>query len=105
MPNGYNYDIDFQNENEEVWFAQANLGMQATDFLDTDLGKVLKGYAQQEIQECALALLTVKIHDEETIASLQMRAMAARNFLRWIEEAIVTGENAHQMLLQNSQGG
>ena len=93
---------DFTEEDLSL-FAAADLGEKARSFLGTDLGRYLKGCAEQQINDCSRQLLTVSPHNTNEIQLLQGKAQTASNFLIWINEAIGMGDNAFQQIQQQQQ--
>lgn len=93
----------FLNREEEALFAEVLLGDEAVTFLNGDLGRLLRGYALQRREEAKEALLAANPDTEsgrEQIKAAQFQAAVASQFLSFIQEAIATGEVAHQSLLQ-----
>ncbi len=88
----------FLNAQEEVLFAEAMLGQQAIDFLNSDLGRVLRGYAMQEVQECKDKLLKTPVWRWRKIIKLQHRAAVAQQFVRFVQEALLRGRVAERNL-------
>ena len=93
---------DFTDEDLSL-FASADLGEQARSFLGTDLGRYLKGCAEQQINECSRQLLKVHPGNANEIQLLQSKAQTASNFLIWINEAIGMGDIAYQQIQQQQQ--
>ena len=92
-------EITFRNEAERELFAEARLGQQAIDFLHSDLGRLLMGYARQEKREAMEQLLHTDSHDHTKIDFYQRKAEVADNFVRWIGEAIQNGSLAEDELM------
>ena len=93
----------FLNAEEEGLFAEVMLGDEAVRFLDSDLGRVLRGYAEVEKEHAKEALLTADAETPEgrtEIRQAQFRAAVANQFLGFIRDALSQGEVAHQSLLQ-----
>lgn len=88
----------FLSQAEEALFAEAMLGRDAIDFLNSDLGRVLRGYAEQEVDECKKKLLTTPFWRWRKITKLQQRAAVANQFLSFVQEAIMRGNVAEQNL-------
>ena len=93
---------DFTEEDLSL-FAAADLGEKARSFLGTDLGRYLKGCAEQQIHECSRQLLKVHHENAKEIQLLQNKAQTASNFLIWIGEAIGMGDNAFQQIQQQQE--
>ena len=90
----------FLSQEEQALYAEAVLGKDAVDFLNSDLGRVLRGYAMQHIEEAKTALLTTPSWRKRKIQRLQFKAAVASQFLTFIKEAVVRGEVALQGLSQ-----
>lgn len=91
--------VTFRNESERELFAEARLGQQAIDFLHSELGRLLMGYADQEKKEAMEQLLKADSHDHAKIDFFQRKAEIADNFVRWIGEAIQNGSLAEDELM------
>jgi len=88
----------FSGEELEM-FALADLGEKAVGFRDSQIGRLMIGFALQEIREHANALLEVDPVNVDEIRRIQQKAGVARLFLRFIEEAISSGEVAHEQII------
>lgn len=74
--------------------AQAELGDEAKKFLESDLGKVMLGLAEQEAELAREELETVNPNDVAAVTKLQNQAKVARWFSRWLKELLADGEAA-----------
>lgn len=90
----------YLSEEERSLYAEAILGKDAVDFLNSDLGRVIRGYAIQNIDEVKEALLTTPVWRKRKIQQLQFKAAVAAQFMQFIQEAISRGEMAVQSLNQ-----
>lgn len=93
--------VDFVDEKERELFARAQLGTAARDFLETDLGRYLHGRAQKEIEQAQVDALECNVGTwwgRRKLKNLQNKAGVARQFLKWIVEAIQDGDVAYQEL-------
>jgi DNA segregation ATPase FtsK/SpoIIIE-like protein len=79
---------------EDELIAEAEIGEQAREFLESELGKTLLGMAQQEVLLAQEALEVVDPTQTEKIRALQNQAKIGRNFEDWLKELITKGENA-----------
>lgn len=86
--------------NIDTSLAERDLGEKCQAFLNTEVGQYLQGVAEQDVQLCATALLTVDPTDVETIRKIQFKAHTAQNFLTWLDDAITNGHMAGQLLLE-----
>jgi hypothetical protein len=88
----------FLNKVEEELYAEVLLGDEAISFLNSDLGRVLRGYAIQEVEEAKTALLTCPWWNKRKLQRLQFRAAVANQFLGFIQEALIRGRVAESNL-------
>lgn len=84
----------FLSDEEQALFSEAILGKDAVDFMNSDLGRVLRGYAAQNIEEAKEALLKTPSWRKRKIQQLQFKAAVASQFLDFVREAVVRGEMA-----------
>jgi hypothetical protein len=90
---------EFLSKEEEELFGQALIGQEAAMFLNSDLGRLLRGFALQQRQEAAEKLLKTAPWRRRRIQQLQFQAAVADQFLGFIREAVMIGEIAHQGLI------
>lgn len=83
--------------------AQAELGEEAQKFLQSDLYKVMVGFAEQDLVDAQLALESVSPTDTAKIVELQNTAKCARNFSGWLHELVDEGNNAIQVFKQQEE--
>lgn len=88
----------FLNRVEEALYAEVLLGDEAVTFLNSDLGRVLRGYALQEVEEAKDALLTCPWWRKRKLQQLQFKAAVAKQFLGFIQEALIRGRVAESNL-------
>jgi len=99
--------INFINDQERIYFAEAHLGEQARDFLLSPVGRYLHGRAKQvvDLGKDTLAL----IEDPTTPEGVKLwkktkQEMAnAECFITWLAEAMVNGDNAAKQLEEYRQ--
>jgi len=92
---------EFLSREEEELFAEASLGVEAIRFLNSDLGRIMRGYALQEVEECKEKLLSVKPWTpwgKRKIFALQQRAAVANQFISFVKEALMRGQIAELSL-------
>jgi len=102
------FDTVFEDmtERERVLFAEAKLGMDVEHFLKSDVGRLLRGRAAQEIEEAKIELLECNpdtFFGRRRIKKLQNKAQLANQFMSWCAEAITGGRNA-EIQLQDDEG-
>lgn len=78
--------------------AEAILGKDVEDFLNSDIGKYLIGCAEQEAVEAMNELKTVSTWRKRKILDLQNRIWRAESFQKWLGELIISGRQAIQQL-------
>lgn len=80
--------------------AEAEIGEEARKFLESDLGKVLVGFAEQEVLSAQIALETVSPNDANAVQSLQFQAKFGRSFKGWLGELVSRGNAAMEAFKQ-----
>lgn len=88
----------FIDDRERELFAVAQLGIKTQQFMNTEVGRMMIGYAEQEIHMHALALLDVSPDDHEKVQEHRFKAHVAMLFKQFLDEAINSGEAAYQQL-------
>jgi len=83
--------------------AQAMLGKDAEEFLNTDLGRYLVGCAEQEIADATEKLVRVSPWRRRRIVDLQSQIWRAQSFQTWLAEIITTGRQAIETLEQKDE--
>lgn len=94
---------EFLNSKEEECYAQAMLGEEVERFLSSDLGRVMKGMADQEIEIAKKTLLDadpLTPEGQKIIRDAQFKAAVANQFLGFIQEISNASEGAYQQLRQ-----
>lgn len=94
---------EFLNSEEEALFAQARLGEDAINFLNSDLGRVMRGFALQEVADAKNVLLIadpLTPEGQKIIRDAQFKAAVANQFLGFIQEITNASEGAYQQLRQ-----
>ena len=79
-------------------FAEAILGRDAEEFIQSDIGKYLIGCAEQEAQEAMEELKHVYSWRRRKITELQNKIWRAESVQSWIAEIIIKGKQATQQL-------
>jgi hypothetical protein len=88
----------FIDEVEETFYAEVLLGDELRRFLESDLGRTLRGMATQDRNEAAFKMLEVKPDDVKTIQELQFQARCAENFTNYLAELFNRSALAEQQL-------
>ena len=82
--------------NDEL-IAAAELGEEARMFIESDLGKVMLGLADQQVLAALDAMEDVDPTDTEAIRKLQNKAKMGRQFRAWLYELLDDGQNAMEV--------
>ena len=93
--------LEFVNEQEQQYFAEAVLGEETRQFLQSSVGRYLHGCAKQEYDQCRDKMWDLDPYTPEgkrEFLNLKRQAQAASFFLRWCVEAIQRGDQAATML-------
>ncbi len=88
------------SDDETTLIAFVDIGLEAEQFMQSDMGLYLRGRALKESDEASAALKNVSPKDEEKIIELQIMAKVAEKALVWIAEAIVEGQQAEVQIHQ-----
>lgn len=90
-------ELEFVDEQERIYFAQAQLGQQTIAFLRSPTGRYLHGRAKQTVEEAGIAALACDTDTPEGLKALrdiQRGAAAASALVKWCTEVITEGEMA-----------
>ena len=93
--------IEFINEQEQQYFAEAVIGEDVREFLNSQTGRYLHGCAKQEYDRCRDVMFGLDPYTPEgkrEFLKLKREAAAAAHFMRWCVEAIQRGDQASVML-------
>ena len=88
---------------EDALSAEAILGDEAKRFLEGDLGRYMRGVADQEVEKAILELEEVDPGDAKKVREIQNRIWRARNFPAWLVELVQRGEEALRVYQQQKQ--
>lgn len=86
----------------DTLIAEAELGEEARTFLQSDLGKILLGMAEQEVQSALLDFKDADPSDRQKIASIQDRVRAGTWFKDWLGELVIRGDESLKVFRQRS---
>jgi len=87
----------------EALEAEALLGDEAKRFLTGDLGRCLRGMAEQEVKAALLEFEEVDPTQKEKVRDLQNRIWRANRFTGWLEELVERGDEALRAFQQQKQ--
>ena len=90
-------------EQQQMQFAEATLGEECKNFIQSNVGRYIQGRAKMELEECKSGLLNLERLDPDfdvRYEQLRQKAGCALLFTQWMIEAITDGEAAYQQLQQ-----
>lgn len=91
-------NADQVNADQEL-YERVHLGAEARDFVTNHpIGKVMREKADRDWSEAVMELESADPEDAKAIRTAQNKALRAKEFLFFIEEAIHEGETAIQQL-------
>lgn len=99
--------LEFINETEQQYFAEAVMGIEVREFLNTSVGRFLHGCAKAKYDESRDKLCELDPYTPEgkrEWSKLQADAWAASHFMQWCVEAIQRGEESEALLNRMRDG-
>lgn len=90
--------MDESGDDQAALYAQAVLGRDAEQFMASELGRTMLGFAQQEAETAVLQLKAVAPWRRRRIAELQNTIRRAESFGAWLRELRVRGQQALHLL-------
>lgn len=94
-------NVEFVNEQEQAYFAEAVLGEEVRQFLQSDVGRYLHGRAKAEYDRCRDLMFDLDPYTPEgkqEFLRLKREAASASHFMHWCVDAITMGDQAATML-------
>ena len=82
----------------EVLIAEAQIGQEAEDWLNSQIGQYIVGCANQDIRDAMDQLKRADPDDSKMIRDLQLKISSRELAVRWIMEIIDRGNDAFQQL-------
>lgn len=86
-------------ENAEI-IAEAVLGKDAEEFIQSELGRYIIARVEQEREEAITALTTVSVWRRNRIRTLQNEVWRCDTFKSWLAETVIRGKQALDLLEQ-----
>ena len=83
---------------DQELLAEAMIGKDAEDFIESDIGRYIIGCAEQEVHEAMDQLKRVYPWRRRKIQELQNKIYRAESIQSWLAELIVSGKQALQSL-------
>lgn len=83
---------------DETLVAEALIGDEAEAFMNSELGRVVLGIAEQEAKVALEDLKSASVNDQERIRALQNTIWRCESFKQWLSELIDQGQQALEAL-------
>ena len=99
--------LEFINEQEREYFAEAVIGQEIRQFLVSSTGRFLHGRAKSEYDRCRDKMLDLDPYTPEgkkEYLRLKAEAWAAAHFMQWCVDAMLNGDQAEVLLEQTREG-
>ena len=99
--------LEFINEAEEQYFAEAVIGVEVREFLTSSAGRFLHGCAKAEYDICRDKMFDLDPYTPEgkrEYLKLKADAWAASHFMQWCVEAMQRGDESEVMLKAMREG-
>ena len=98
--------VEFIDDQERIYFAEAALGQQFVEFLRSQVGRMLHGRAKQQLDEAKTEMLALDPSTPEGLEKWREKkidAEVAQAFMTWCAEAINNGDAAAVQLEEYRQ--
>ena len=82
-----------------------DMGLQAEQFLKSDLGRYLVGVADAESHAATEELKTINPMNSRKVMALQIKIQVAEAAVKWLATAIIEGQQAEHQLMTNEEEG
>ena len=95
--------IEFTDDQERQYYAEAVIGEDVRNFLNSTTGQLLKGRAEQVKQKCIEEMFEIDPYTPEgkkEHARIKQESWCANHFLLWCIDAIIEGNQAEVLLKQ-----
>lgn len=96
--------LDALDPTTRTLVAEVDLGEQAKEFTQSDLGRYLVGCAHQEIADSQAVLKRTLPWRRHRIQELQNRIWRAESLLLWLRDLIQSGQSASKSLEEHEYG-
>ena len=100
--------LEFINDSEEQYFAEAVIGEEVRQFLSSSVGRFLHGCAKAQYDKCRDKIFDIDLYTAEgkrEYEKLKMDAWAASHFMQWCVQAMQQGNEAETMLNEIREQG
>ena len=79
-------------------YAEAMLGADVDDFFNTDMGRYVLARSKEDAEEATEQLKDIEFYKSNEIADLQMKIKKAEQAVLWLNEILIAGKEAIQLL-------
>lgn len=98
--------VEFADQHERVLFAEAAIGLDCRDFIESQVGRRVLGAAHQDYEDLKEQIVAIDPVSEQNIA--QIRVLQAKKEgvicgVRWLLEAVVAGMEAERALAEDKE--
>jgi hypothetical protein len=93
--------IEFINDQEKQYFAEAMVGEEVLNFLNSTTGMYLHGRAKKVYQKCITEMFELDPYTaqgKKAHARIQKEAWCAEQFIKWCSDAIIQGQQSDTLL-------
>lgn len=93
--------IHFTNKKQQELYQEARFGQDVYEFLHTDVGRYLRGVAEQEMEICRQKMADLSPGDpkfKNKFAKLKFDYEVAKRFTMWLGQAIAAGCEAENQI-------
>ncbi len=95
--------LEFQTPEDRALFADAQLGAEVIGFWNSEAGRYLRERCGKTFHDKSKELADASPADVETIARLQVDIKAMVRLVEFVGEAIESGQNAEQEMLDKAE--
>lgn len=88
--------------NQEILFAEAAFGRDVQDFMESEIGRLIVGRAEQEAAIAIELLKKASPNDSVEITRLQNQIFVAESIKGWLAQAVSDGLQAERVLTEES---
>ena len=91
------------NQHKQDLFNIGRIGIKAQEFLDSEVGKMLRAKSDREYMSAMQKLVTADPTNQSEIVRLQQEAEIAKGSVRWLVEMVNESEAAEEQLRSYEQ--
>ena len=98
--------LEFINEQEQQYFAEAVIGEEVRQFLSSSVGRFLHGCAKAQYDQCRDKMFDLDPYTPEgkrEYEDLKKEAWAASHFMQWCVEAMQRGDESEILMKRDGE--